>query len=461
MSRLKSDLKVANNMLSSYFPSRTSVAKEGDFDWGVAKAAVIKNLYRKKINTKIFKSYKEGSTDKERFAINAFKDQCQKDFKARLDDVGLWEHIENMYFNADAVYNIAPESLLFKLAPLTANSAQNRLADMFSGMMQGCRLEKVETKTNNFLEARVLSSLRSECVLEDINDGSQAMSKGINEEAYLPFLSDRFNQDLEFLASKPKYFLEQLENLLRLYAYLYTAQLALNIKNIDTEPSAKPLYFIMGNESASRERTDLVFHGHQTVKGFLKYIFPYLSMSESLQTVDQSNNEYRVPLWKLVSNLEPNDCRPLKEYAKSFAEDRYEGNNFTFSGDETNDDPRHWVKFLLDESVSQFGKKKTRAAAQEKFIRTTETELCFEFAKARGQVGRVLVMNQDYIALITNLAVGFEDKLRFSDLLIEFKERGIYFDKQSQKALIRFYERSGNVERMSDSGDAVYVRKTL
>ncbi|MER0461339.1 DNA phosphorothioation-dependent restriction protein DptG [Aeromonas caviae] len=27
--------------------------------------------------------------------------------------------------------------------------------------------------------------------------------------------------------------------------------------------------------------------------------------------------------------------------------------------------------------------------------------------------------------------------------------------------LVSFYERMGNVERMSDSGDAVYVRKTL
>ncbi|MQK80561.1 DNA phosphorothioation-dependent restriction protein DptG, partial [Escherichia coli] len=27
--------------------------------------------------------------------------------------------------------------------------------------------------------------------------------------------------------------------------------------------------------------------------------------------------------------------------------------------------------------------------------------------------------------------------------------------------LVAFYERMGNVERMSDSGDAVYVRKTV
>jgi DNA phosphorothioation-dependent restriction protein DptG len=70
-------------------------------------------------------------------------------------------------------------------------------------------------------------------------------------------------------------------------------------------------------------------------------------------------------------------------------------------------------------------------------------------------------MNQDYLTLLTNLAIGENQRLRFSDLLKEFEARGVYFDKKTQQALIKFYERVGNVERMSDSGDAVYVRKTI
>jgi len=59
------------------------------------------------------------------------------------------------------------------------------------------------------------------------------------------------------------------------------------------------------------------------------------------------------------------------------------------------------------------------------------------------------------------LAIGENGKLRFHELLKEFEARGIYFDMQTQQSLIQFYERVGNVERMSDSGDAVYVRKTV
>jgi DNA phosphorothioation-dependent restriction protein DptG len=112
-------------------------------------------------------------------------------------------------------------------------------------------------------------------------------------------------------------------------------------------------------------------------------------------------------------------------------------------------------------SLKQFARGETRAAAQGKFIKATEVELCNTFVRGRGRVGKVLVMNQDYLTLLTNLAIGNNDRLRFHDLLDEFRARGVYFDKKTQQSVIRFYERVGNVERMSDSGDAVYVRKTI
>ncbi len=83
------------------------------------------------------------------------------------------------------------------------------------------------------------------------------------------------------------------------------------------------------------------------------------------------------------------------------------------------------------------------------------------FEQARGSAGKVYVLNQDYLLLLTNLAIGDREKLRLHELLNEFKRRGVCLDKQSQAALVELYERLGNVERMSDSGDAVYVKKTI
>lgn len=90
-----------------------------------------------------------------------------------------------------------------------------------------------------------------------------------------------------------------------------------------------------------------------------------------------------------------------------------------------------------------------------------EKNMAADFVQVRGRSGRVLVLTQDHIILLTNLVVGHQVKLRFHELILGFQQRGIFVDKQTEQELIKFYERIGNVERMSDSGDAVYVRKTI
>lgn len=456
MSILNKNLKVGDNKLNSYFPVRTR-SNEGDFDWDVAQGIVIRNIYKREV----IKSLREakGIDNKLEHSLLSYKNICKKDFESRLDEPELWEYIDEMYFSGDAVFKVAPESMLFKLADLTASSSKHRLGDMFSSLMQGFYIEDPVRVQRNFLESQVVKSLRSKEVLE-IYEGRR-MSKGINEKPYLPFLTNYFQKDLRFLATHPRYLIENLEELLRLYAYLYTAQLALNIRGWGSEPTSKPLYFIMENETASKERSDLVKNGHQRAAYHFQYIFPYLTVNESLQSPDAKENEHRLPLWEMASKLREEDVSSLRLYAKAFAEDRNRDRDYTFPYAEDNDDSLYWLDAILELSVKQFDKGETRAAAQGKFIKFTEQELCSTFVKSRGQAGKVLVINQDYLLLLTNLAIGNEEKLRFHELLDEFRSRGVYFDKKTQQSLIRFYERVGNVERMSDSGDAVYVRKTV
>jgi len=461
MSALKKELKVSStNSLNGYFPVRTN-NKDGSFDWDVAQGIVVRNLYKKTVAKNLINVVDDDKGNKIDRSLDGFCELCRDDFEKRLDETELWTYLEKMYFSNDAFYEIAPESLLFKITSLSTGSSKNRLGDLFSSLMGDFYIENPARFKRNFLEQQVVDSLRAPRVLVDFDD--KRISKGINERPYLPFLTEFFRKDVAFLAERPKYLLDKLEDLLKLYAYLYTAQLALNIKGWSSleKPTAKPLYFIMENETASKERIDLRINGHQKVSGLIENIFPYLTMSESLQDADSKTNIHRIPLWKLASTLSEKDSPALARYAEEFARDRGKDSDYKFSHDKTTSDPIYWLKLLLELSLKQFDKGETRASAQGKFIKATEVELCSTFVKSRGQVGRVLVMNQDFLELITNLAIGENEKLRFHELLKEFKARGIYFDMQTQQSLIQFYERVGNVERMSDSGDAVYVRKTV
>ncbi|MCP4120245.1 MAG: DNA phosphorothioation-dependent restriction protein DptG [Bacteroidetes bacterium] len=456
MSVLKQGLKVAGtNNLSSYFPVRTSSSEEA-FDWDVAQGIVVRNIYKKEVAKSITKAKVE---DKLAHSVDCFRRVCRSDFDERLDEPELWPFIDEMYFTGDAVFRVAPESLLFKLTELTGSSPKLRLGDMFSSLMQSFYVDNPERIRRNFIEQQVVDSLRSEKVLT--NYSGQRMSKNFNEKPYLPFLTKYFKKDLGFLVAHPRYLIENLQELLKLYGYLYTAQLALNIKGWKSEPSSRPLFFIMENETASKERLDLVKNGHQKVVKQFRYLFPYLTISESLQDPDNRANEHRLPLWDFASKLTEEDAPALQRYTREFAEDRSKDRDYTFPHTDDNSDPQHWLNILLEVSLRQFDKGETRAAAQGKFIKSAELNLCSAFVKNRGQTGKVLVMNQDYLLLLTNLAIGTNDKLRFHELLDEFRARGVYFDQKTQQSLIQFYERVGNVERMSDSGDAVYVRKTV
>lgn len=447
MAVLKSDIEVSNvNSLNGFFPVRTSSTDDA-FDWDVAKGIVIRNLYKKTLAKNMI------IKDESEVSYSNFKSVCRRDFLDRLDEVELWSYLENMYFSKNTFYRIAPECHLFKLSTLSASSPKNRLGDLFSSLMQDYYNKKPERMRRNFLEQQVVDSLRSKEVLVDF-EGTR-YSKGIEEKPFLPFLSNYFCKDIELLSNHPAYLIENLEEFLKLYSYLYTAQLALNIKGFPNEPVSRPLYFIMESEIASVERSDLVRNGHQRVSNNIELIFPYLTISETLQDVEKNGG--RIPLWDLSSKLTTEDTAALKKYTEKFAIQR----KLNFSFDSSESDPIYWLKALLELSLKQFAKGETRAAAQGKFIKSTEVELCSTFVRSRGRVGKVLVMNQDYLSLLTNLAVGENERLRFHELLDEFKARGVYFDKKTQQSLIKFYERVGNVERMSDSGDAVYVRRTI
>src|SRR5262249_46663995 len=116
---------------------------------------------------------------------------------------------------------------------------------------------------------------------------------------------------------------------------------------------------------------------------------------------------------------------------------------------------------ILTVADKQFDPNLGRAAINQKYVSEIHAKICAEFVHNRGRAGRMMVLNQDRFLLLTNLAVGKRECLRLSELVDEFRRRGVWLDAQSQLALVAFYERLGNVERMSDSGDAINVRKTL
>ncbi|MEI6068124.1 MAG: DNA phosphorothioation-dependent restriction protein DptG [Methylococcaceae bacterium] len=433
---LSKDLQVTNNKLTAYFPIRTKDERK-EFDWDSILGMVISDIYRKELLDKDFEK---------------FTKLCESEFNLRLDDPTFWSVLKEMYFDNQHALKIAPEFLLFKSEQTEENKHNQRIGNMFSNMLGGLSLVNLTPITLNFLEQIIYDTLLN----KSLKSERDIKRRDLKEEVFLPFMADCFKQDLKFFSTKPRYLLDNFNSFLKLYGFLYTSQLAHNLFNWDQgEPMPVPNYFILHVEKASQERREVHDYGYKQLQKHVHYLFPYLSMSEMLQ----GKVDVVKPLWALADSIRDLDgvTNQLNEFAYRFVKERHLNkaiqNKVTVS---------KALAQVLRLSMDQFDTgNKDKDDINANFAKATLKLLCSDFIQQRGAAGSTLVINQDYLLLLTNLVIGINEKLRLNELLKAFERRGIFFDKQSQAEIVLFYERIGNVERMSDSGDAVYVRKTV
>ena len=432
---LADKLEPQDNSAAVYFPISARSDKSNEFDWEIINRFFVSALFSISVNDK---------------KLAQFQLRCKEHFLNKLSDPAMWDVVEKIYFSKYGIKNIAPEMQIFSGSwAEDANPAPaNRIANVIMTILGDVHHSASADLKLNFIEKEIRTAFKAEF------KPNKTSVKGAALLPYLPPLTDVFRADLHYLLSKQHYFLEHLTHFLRFYVFIYTSQMALSINSWkDGEPQKlKDCYFILDNEKASKERSMLRDRGCKQVENGIEFLFPVLSMNESLQDKELGI----VPLWALYPQLTDDALTRLVEYAVAFAQKR--DLNFEPANITTLDEA---ILALLDLSKRQFNKGETRSAAGNKFINFTKSALCSNFTRTRGSAGKVFVIDQEYLLLLTNLAIGEQGKLRLHELIIEFQKRGVFFDRESQGALVEFYERLGNVERLSDSGDAVYVKATI
>ncbi|TMO62200.1 DNA phosphorothioation-dependent restriction protein DptG [Pseudoalteromonas aurantia] len=421
------------NSAASFYPASTN-STNNKYDWETVVGLFIKSLHKIELEKTIK-------------TLDDFKLICKTHLEQKLEGDDIWPVIEKMYFDNEEVVNISPEMQVLKtLSPERSQAGDERLTALYINLAIDLEDFEAPTAHLNFLEKEIKQTFDTPLIT------TNKVKKVKSHQAYLPFLSELFQQDLKFLAKHPEHFLSNIKAFLKLYGFIYTAQLSLNIKGWKSEPEVKPCYFILDNEKASKERTQLQLHGHKQVIDASYALFPYLALTESLQ----DSKELVQPLWQLAPSLTQSDTDNLNRYIQDFYNDRKLTSQLASA-----EAPEQAINILIILFKEQFKKGATREGAFSNFVKATRETLIKPFEVSRGRAGSFFVLNQDYLLLLTNLAIGEKEQLRLHELIIEFKKRGVFFDKSSEECLIDLFERMGNVERMSDSGDAVYVKKTI
>ncbi|QWT40343.1 DNA phosphorothioation-dependent restriction protein DptG [Dickeya dadantii] len=430
-----------NNPQPSYLPIRN---KNNNVDWERVTGLVLSYALKNKIE--------------ENYDLGKFREDCEAHFQKLVGEPVFWSMLERMYFSSQDIFRVSPVFLLFHSRinsgeTRALSTTDKRLGALFANLMGDFNLRYPIPEKLNFIEREMLEKLNEKVEKLDGNPFAK-------EQPYLPYISACFQSDLAFLEDHPQYLLQELTNTLRLYAFSWCAQLALNLDNWQKgEPKSKSLFFILDTEKASAEREGVQTYGYKFFARYSKNLFPMLSALEVLQRNDKEGPKR--PLWQVYQDCCRSDSsaqvlNALNNYLQEFIKER------ELNSRERVENLEDAFKQLKSVAVEQFQNKKSdRARVNRDYINELENQICTDFIQVRGRAGKVLVLNQDRLLLLTNLTVGKNDKLRLHELLRGFEQRGFYLDNQSAQTLVAFYERMGNVERMSDSGDAVYVRKTV
>lgn len=377
------------------------------------------------------------------FDYERFKDSLLANLKKDLSVPDSVKVIEAVFFPENEVP-------IFSIALFQAHIAcpkSTKIFQVFKLLMKQDDYQiKLSTKLN-FLEQRVEDYFLN--TLEANNHNDQTVS-------YLPFLDELFTQDIAFLSKNPTFFKENAEKFLQLYLFLYISQLALNLHPYTFErPVSRPLYFMLNYEKASKERARLVHNGYKTLYEHAKYIFPYLSFLETLQKVTE-NDDLR--LYELPEELEDSQeiVSVIDGFNRAFrlARKLPEKNIGSVRLEDA-------LEELMNSCYEQFQDQSSRGEVFEKYRRAFDRQICSPFTQARQGFGKTLVFDHDYILLLANLAIGEKGQVRFQELISQLQARGVYFDQKSKMALLDLFEKVGNIDRKSDSGDAVYVKSTI
>lgn len=392
-----------------------------------------------------------GKRPRKGFSIEAFKTLCLERLKHRLSESRVLDDLQRMYFDDYAFLNRSPRFLLLK-GSTGENASTKHLSDIFCAF--------VKPHANVAFEGS--ATFVEKLFIEALDENLKEQPSEVGEHPYVPFVADLFQKDLLFLVDHADYLMGAFESLFEVYNFIYCTQLALNITHWGGGrcPEVRPLYFILDDERASSERTQLSSFGFKPLETAIARVFPRLSVLEYLNIDDRAPAE---PLWAFGRALldAPQDqqdaaAASVRKFSAAFQAERKIAPKAA-AGVTVFDE----IELLLHYSESQFAEGTGRHRVQMQYVEAFEKTVAQNFIQVRGRAGKVLGINQDFVLLLTNLAIGKRTRLRFQEVMKEFQSRGFFFDKQSQQALISFFERVGNVERLSDSGDAVYVRSTI
>lgn len=291
--------------------------------------------------------------------------------------------------------------------------------------------------------------------------------KTLKYDIYLTSISELFNLDFIWLIRNPQLLVQHIDKLVSYYYFFYVSQFSLQCESmfdINSDKTA-PIYFNLEWESLSQTRTSYE-KGWKRIEGSISKIFTHINCLEFLNhTKIESKSFYSYQdIGKVILEMDSEQQYYLEmqieeliyEYKSRLNDDSDWSQLGIIHKPYDNDVLNQIFLFqkIIDHQFNNSSRKKPYQDYQKSFV-----YFCHKtFLKSRGRLGKTLSLNADYLLFFTKVIIKDEQKIRLKRLFDEFEVRGIVFDRDSQAAVVEYFEAINILEKKSDSGDAIYVK---
>ncbi|ALC90599.1 hypothetical protein AM500_12995 [Bacillus sp. FJAT-18017] len=326
-------------------------------------------------------------------------------------------------------------------------------------------------KIKQVFKNKKTDDILTELILEKLSDFEKAVEPNSNQQ-YQPLLEPLrklYQEDLFYISKYKDYFLTAFPLLTHYYVFMYSIQLLFQFERFtdaDLE-EVKPFYFALEWESLTKRRMAAdPIEGYKFVKEHAPNLFPHIHTISQLshnslnKPLGESNEGISfIPYSRLLKLVQSNGLDFEKDFlidVKNWIE-KYQ--LWAFKGkikiaDNSSDLPSAFK--VLFECV----KEGTSSDVADRYGGNIDDLGANQFIKNRGSLGPVLNVKQDFLLLMTAVAVK-DNRIPLNELFKEFEKRGLKFDRYSKKEIITLLDNLNILDKKSDSGDSQYVKPVL
>lgn len=299
----------------------------------------------------------------------------------------------------------------------------------------------------NYINNKEADNIYEELIINNLPELPELDTKYPNIHVYNKEILPVFNRDLNILIKNENMFFNNIGLFFSYYYFQYIIQELFNL--VKKNRMIFKSYFAFSKEKVSSGR-DCVKYGYKKIQELSKDTLLNCDLVDYLNILIDSDRYF--PYSEIMNNKDISTELKynLYQYNKNYAEIKKLNYKEVYELED--------LVLQLKENLKQTNISKETTS---RYRKTFDEFSNLTFIKRRGRYGYILNANEELIVMFVNIIIGDKNKILLRDLFLELEKRGLYFDKSSKNEIIKYFERINILEKLSDSGDAQYVRSIL